>query len=72
MEIDHLPVCEADSEPLLDKHVALFFFRKCRLASSTLGGDFFLRKSGLVINELRGFGQVDRGTRLESRFVKGS
>jgi hypothetical protein len=72
IEIDDLPVREADSESLLDKHVALFFFCKRRLASSTLCRDFFLCKSGLVVNEFGGFGEVDSGTRLESRFVVGS
>src|SRR5271154_2156827 len=69
IEIYDLAIGEADAEALLDKHVALFFFRKGRPASSALRGDLLLRESGLVIDELGGFGEVNRGTRLECRFV---
>src|ERR1700733_9315807 len=69
VEVYDLAIGEADAEALLDKHVALFFFCKGRPASSALCRDLLLRESGLVIDELGCFGEVNRGTRLECRFV---
>src|SRR2546423_9666525 len=65
VEVNDFSVGESDSEALLDEHVALFFLRKSRLASSTLCGNLFLCKSALVINEFGGFRKVDGCARLK-------
>lgn len=73
IEVDNLPVGKTDTESLLNEHVALFFFGKGRLTSSTIAScGFSLGQGGSVVNQLSRLGQVDSGTRLTRCLVVSS
>lgn len=70
VEVDDFAVVEADSETLLDEHVALFFFGEGRTASlATLRDGLLLRERSPIIDEPLGVGKIDAGTRLTGGFV---
>jgi hypothetical protein len=67
IEVDNLPVIEADSESLFNEHIAFFLFSKARLATlATLPTRLLLGESPTIINELRSIRQIDRCTWLAS------
>lgn len=73
IEIDNLPVVEADTETLFDKHVTFLFFRKGRTASLAVATrGLGVRQLSSVIDESPGVGQIDGSTRLTGCLVVSS
>lgn len=70
VKVDDFAVVEADTEALLDEHVAFLFFSKSRAASlAGLGDSLLLRECSPIIDESLGVGKVDARTRLTGGFV---
>ena len=70
VEVNNFTIGEANSEPLFDEHVPFFFLSKGTLPSTAApGSGLLLGESGLVVDQLGSFGEVDGRSRLVSGFV---
>ena len=72
VEVDGLAVGEAHTEAFFDEHVAFFLFGEGGFSpTSFLGRNVASHQGGLVVDELAGFGEVDRSSRLPCSLVVG-